>query len=122
MAESRQPTRFGRIYPPDEAWLAKAPAEPVLDPDLPIIDTHHHLWQRPDHRYLLHELLADLRSGHNVVATVFLQCHAMYRAERPGGVAAGRRDRVRRRHRRDERQRRLWRRRASPRASWASPT
>ena len=83
MAESRQPTRFGRIYPPDEAWLAKAPAEPILDPDLPIIDTHHHLWQRPDHRYLLHELLADLRSGHNVVATVFLQCHAMYRAGGP---------------------------------------
>ena len=42
---------------PDDAWLAKAPAEPILEPDLPIIDTHHHLWQRPDHRYLLHELL-----------------------------------------------------------------
>jgi L-fuconolactonase len=83
MPESRQPTRFGRVYPPDDAWLAKAPAEPILDPDLPIIDTHHHLWQRPDHRYLLHELLADLRSGHNVVATVFLQCHAMYRAAGP---------------------------------------
>ena len=83
MPESRQPTRFGRIYPPDDAWLAKAPAEPILDPELPIIDTHHHLWQRPDHRYLLHELLADLRSGHNVVATVFLQCHAMYRAAGP---------------------------------------
>jgi L-fuconolactonase len=83
MPESRQPTRFGRIYRPDDAWLAKAPAEPILDPDLPIIDTHHHLWQRPDHRYLLHELLADLRSGHNVVATVFLQCHAMYRAAGP---------------------------------------
>ncbi|MEJ0018107.1 MAG: amidohydrolase family protein [Acetobacteraceae bacterium] len=81
MAAGREPTQFGRIYPPDEAWLAKAPAEPVIEPDLPIIDTHHHLWQRPDHRYLLHELLADLRSGHNVVATVFLQCHAMYRAD-----------------------------------------
>lgn len=83
MAESRQPARFGRIYPPDETWLAKAPAEPILEPDLPIIDTHHHLWQRPDHRYLLHEFLADLRTGHNVVATVFLQCHAMYRADGP---------------------------------------
>ncbi len=83
MAELLQPTRFGRIYPPDEVWLAKAPAEPILDPGLPIIDTHHHLWQRPDHRYLLHELLADLRSGHNVVGTVFLQCHAMYRAGGP---------------------------------------
>jgi L-fuconolactonase len=83
MPESRQPTRFGRIHAPDAAWLNKAAAEPVLDPGLPIIDTHHHLWQRPDHRYLLHELVADLHSGHNVVATVFLQCHAMYRASGP---------------------------------------
>ena len=83
MVESRQPARFGRIHRPDDAWLAKAPAEPILDPELPIIDTHHHLWQRPDHRYLLHELLADLGSGHRVVATVFLQCHAMYRASGP---------------------------------------
>jgi L-fuconolactonase len=83
LAQPAQRTRFGRIFSPDEAWLAKAPDEPILDPDLPIIDTHHHLWVRPDHRYLLHELLADLRTGHNVVATVFLQCHAMYRANGP---------------------------------------
>ena len=83
MVESRQPARFGRIHRPDDAWLAMAPAEPVLEPDVPIIDTHHHLWQRPDHRYLLHELLGDLNSGHRVVATVFLQCHAMYRASGP---------------------------------------
>ncbi len=76
-------TRFGRIYPPDEAWLAKALPEEILDPDLPIIDTHHHLWQRPDHRYLLQDLITDLRTGHNVVGTVFLQCHAMYRADGP---------------------------------------
>jgi L-fuconolactonase len=76
-------TQFGRIFAPDEAWLAKAQPESVLDPGLPIIDTHHHLWQRPDHRYLLQDLAADLRSGHNVVATVFLQCHAMYRATGP---------------------------------------
>ncbi len=83
MTNSAQPTRFGRIYAPDEAWLAKTAPEPILDPALPIIDTHHHLWDRLDHRYLLHELVADLRTGHNVVATVFLQCHAMYRAYGP---------------------------------------
>jgi predicted TIM-barrel fold metal-dependent hydrolase len=84
MIESSQATRFGRIYAPDEPWLAKAPEEAVLDPELPIIDTHHHLWHRqPDHCYLLQDFLADLRSGHNVVATVFLQCHAMYRASGP---------------------------------------
>jgi predicted TIM-barrel fold metal-dependent hydrolase len=77
------PTRFGRIHAPDDAWLGRAEAEPIVDPDLPIIDTHHHLWQRPDHRYLLHELLADLGRGHRVAATVFLQCHAMYRASGP---------------------------------------
>ena len=83
MGHAGSPTRYGRIRPPDEAWLAKAPPEPILEPELPIIDTHHHLWERPDHRYLLHELLADLGTGHNVVATVFLECHAMYRAGGP---------------------------------------
>ena len=83
MPEPRQATRFGRVSAPNEAWLARAPQEPILDPDLPIIDTHHHLWERPDHRYLLHELLADFATGHNIIATVFLQCHAMYRAHGP---------------------------------------
>jgi predicted TIM-barrel fold metal-dependent hydrolase len=77
------PARFGRITAPNEAWLAKQPPEPILDPDLPIIDTHHHLWDRSDHRYLLHELLADFAMGHTVVATVFVECHAMYRAHGP---------------------------------------
>src|SRR5512134_2160691 len=83
MSVTTQPSQFGRISPPNEAWLAKQPPEPILDPDLPIIDTHHHLWQRPQHRYLLDELLADLRRGHNVVATVFAECHSMYRAHGP---------------------------------------
>jgi len=76
-------THFGRITAPRDAWLAKQPAEPILEPDLPIIDTHHHLWDRPDHRYLLHELLADLNTGHHIEATVFVECHAMYRAHGP---------------------------------------
>ena len=83
MAQSSQPIRYGRIYTPSDTWLAKAPPEPILEPDLPIIDTHHHLWVRGDHRYLLEDLLVDLNSGHNVVATVFLQCHSMYRADGP---------------------------------------
>lgn len=83
MRESTQPTPFGRSNPPNEAWLAKQPVEPILEPELPIIDTHHHLWQRPNHRYLLDELLADLHTGHNVVATVFAECHSMYRADGP---------------------------------------
>ncbi len=82
---SGQPTRFGRITPPDAAWLAKAPPEPVLDPDIPIVDAHHHLWERAvGQRYLLHDFLEDVYSpGHRVEQTVFLQCHAMYRATGP---------------------------------------
>jgi L-fuconolactonase len=80
----RQQWQFGRIYPPDEAWLATAEPEPVIEPELPMIDTHHHLWLRGGHRYLLDELLADLDTGHhNVVATVFEECHSHYRAEGP---------------------------------------
>ena len=81
-------------------------AEAILDPDLPIVDPHHHLWDRrgyappprvagaaPEHpfitaiadaqRYLLDELLADTGSGHKVVATVFVECGAFYRADGP---------------------------------------
>lgn len=82
---------------------ARQPREAILEPDLPIVDPHHHLWDRPaaliaalppprhgfEHvirrvpRYLLDELLADLGSGHNVKATVFLECGSMYRAGGP---------------------------------------
>ena len=74
---------FGRIHAPDMAWLARQAEEPVLDPDLPIIDTHHHLWDAPGRRYLLEEFLADANSGHNLVASVFVECHSMYRAGGP---------------------------------------
>jgi hypothetical protein len=63
-------------------WLAQV-QEPIVDPDQPICDPHHHLWDHPGSRYLLDELLADLQSGHNVVATVFVECASMYRADGP---------------------------------------
>lgn len=83
MSETRPPTPFGRSNPPKEAWLATQAVEPIIEPELPIIDTHHHLWQRPNHRYLLDELLADFNTGHNIVASVFAECHSMYRAAGP---------------------------------------
>ncbi|MBV9828697.1 MAG: amidohydrolase family protein [Alphaproteobacteria bacterium] len=83
MAPPRSEWQFGRIYPPDEAWLASGAPETILEPDLPIVDPHHHLWLRNGHRYLLDDVLADFGSGHNVVASVFLECHSMYRAEGP---------------------------------------
>jgi predicted TIM-barrel fold metal-dependent hydrolase len=63
-------------------WLAKR-REPALEPDLPIIDPHHHFWDAParDTRYFLDELNADLASGHRIVSTVFIECHAMYRRD-----------------------------------------
>ena len=57
--------------------------EPALEPDLPIIDPHHHLWDRKNSRYLIDELLEDTSTGHNIVATVFMECGAMYRADGP---------------------------------------
>jgi L-fuconolactonase len=65
-----------------ESWLAQV-TEPILEPDLAIVDPHHHLWDLPTSRYLLDEILADTGSGHRVVATVFVECASMYRADGP---------------------------------------
>jgi predicted TIM-barrel fold metal-dependent hydrolase len=62
-------------------WLALT-HEAALEPQLPIIDPHHHLWDRPGNRYLLDELVADARA-HNVRQTVFVECSSMYRAAGP---------------------------------------
>ena len=67
-------------------WLALTP-EPPLEPELPICDPHHHFWDGrteriPYQRYLLHELAADIQSGHNVRSTVFIEARAMYNAFR----------------------------------------
>ena len=65
-------------YPIREDWLRQW-HEDILEPELAIVDPHHHLWDRGGWRYLLHELLEDLNSGHNIVATVFLQCRSMHK-------------------------------------------
>lgn len=63
----------------DPQFLARHD-EPVLDPELPIVDPHHHLWDH-GYRYLFDEFLEDISSGHNIRASVFVQCDAMYRAD-----------------------------------------
>ena len=64
-------------------WLASR-REDILEPGLPIVDPHHHLVDRENTgRYLLPELLADTGSGHNIVATVYLEWLSMYRAAGP---------------------------------------
>jgi L-fuconolactonase len=81
--------------------------EPILEPELPIVDAHHHLWLIPEpalshmevhgsalaralvpafrkrSRYFLDEFLADVRSGHNIRASIFVEALAMYRASGP---------------------------------------
>lgn len=68
--------------PVRDDWLASRQEE-ILDPAQPIIDPHHHLWDRPGWRYLLDDMLADIRSGHDVRATVLVQARAMHRADGP---------------------------------------
>jgi predicted TIM-barrel fold metal-dependent hydrolase len=65
-----------------EEWLARR-QEPIIEPALPIVDPHHHLWDVDRARYLLDELWADTGSGHNIVATVFIEARAMRRASGP---------------------------------------
>lgn len=66
--------------------------EAPIEPDLPIIDPHLHNWHvlaapgspmRPQ-RFLFDEMQEMIReSGHNVTHTVFVECHAMHRADGP---------------------------------------
>ena len=74
----------------------------IIDPQFPIIDPHHHLWDRRSlvgpgtpaadrfvqavalsPLYLLDQLGADMAAGHNIIATVYLECGAFYRADGP---------------------------------------
>lgn len=74
-------------------------SETILEPDLPIIDPHHHLWDLramvpmfplPHHHfiaalvdnahYTFDELHTHLGSGHNIIGTVFMECGAFYNA------------------------------------------
>src|SRR5262249_47747671 len=73
---------LGNVIAPDPAWVAKL-SEPALEPELPIVDPHHHLWQRAGNDYMFHDLLADTKTGHNIVGTVFVDCHSMYRKAGP---------------------------------------
>jgi L-fuconolactonase len=82
------------------------PTEEIIEPGQRIIDPHHHLWDRRNllpalpnplthpfqnvlrlsPRYLLDELLEDMNAGHNIVATVFVECGSMYRADGPDAM------------------------------------
>ena len=68
---------------PRPDWLAQVQEE-ILEPDLPIVDPHHHFWVESGFgRYLLDDLWADTGAGHRVERTVFLECRAEYLREGP---------------------------------------
>ena len=71
----------------DPAWLARS-VEDILEPTLPIVDPHHHLWGPPRWQYLGEEFAVDVASGHNVVATVFTDCTEGYRTDGPEAYKA----------------------------------
>ena len=71
--------------PINDSWLDLVNEE-TLEPEQPICDPHHHLWDFPGSRYMLDELLADTGSGHNVRKTVFIECSAMYSQRAPDSM------------------------------------
>jgi predicted TIM-barrel fold metal-dependent hydrolase len=83
MAASNTPASKSGLYAdPREDWLAQY-TEEVIDPQRPIVDPHHHLWDRGGQRYLIEEIAADIASGHNIIATVYVEARSMYRAGGP---------------------------------------
>lgn len=71
------------VYVWDDEWLDRR-TEAVLEPDLAIIDPHHHLWEHEGMTtYLLDDLHADTGGGHAVEATVFVECMWGYRSDGP---------------------------------------
>ena len=71
-------------------WIDKIQEE-IIEPGLPIIDPHHHLWHGPvqeqgdnnPYRYLLEDLWNDTGSGHDIKKTVFIDCGQEYYEEGP---------------------------------------
>jgi predicted TIM-barrel fold metal-dependent hydrolase len=83
MATSNAPASKSGLYAdPRQDWLALRKEE-VVDPARPIIDPHHHLWDRGGQRYLIEEMAADIASGHNIIASVYVEARSMYRAGGP---------------------------------------
>jgi L-fuconolactonase len=82
MSNTTSPHASSPFTAVNHQWLALHQEE-ILQPEQPIIDAHHHLWDRPGWRYLFEDLLADINSGHNIIATVFVQAGAMHRAAGP---------------------------------------
>jgi L-fuconolactonase len=66
----------------NEHWLNLTIEDPI-DPALPICDPHQHFIDRPGHRYLIEDLMQDIKGGHNVVKTLHMECESSYRKQGP---------------------------------------
>jgi predicted TIM-barrel fold metal-dependent hydrolase len=75
-------SKSGLYADPRPDWLALRQEE-IIDPQRPIVDPHHHLWDRGGQHYMIEEIVDDIASGHNIVATVYVDCRSMYRAHGP---------------------------------------
>jgi predicted TIM-barrel fold metal-dependent hydrolase len=82
VASTLPSAKTGLYADPRPDWLALR-EEDVLDAGRAIVDPHHHLWDRGGQRYLLDEMTSDIASGHNVIATVYVEARSMYRAKGP---------------------------------------
>lgn len=70
-------------YPnPRADWLGLR-VESILEPALPIVDPHHHIWAQEGNPYTVSDLAADTATGHRIVATVFVEAHSSYRTDGP---------------------------------------
>ncbi len=58
-------------------------SEAILDPDLKIVDAHHHLFDLPDNRYMVDDYLADAAAGHRIVASVYCETQTFSRKDGP---------------------------------------
>lgn len=56
--------------------------EPVIDPDLEIVDAHFHLIHRPV-TYMADGYIADVNAGHNIVASVYVETRVFERQTGP---------------------------------------
>src|ERR1700760_3667298 len=82
MASTAPASRSGLYADPREDWLAQH-TEEIIDPARPIVDPHHHLWDRGGLRYMFEEMTDDVASGHNILPPVYVYCRSMYRASGP---------------------------------------
>ena len=64
-----------------EDWLALQ-QEAAIDPEIPIVDPHHHLWDRGGHTYLPAQFAQDA-AGHHLLASVYVECRSQYLADGP---------------------------------------